>query len=69
MLASFVGDPIVIRSLVLATHDVHTLHVDGHWFRLETFSDTSLPINTVHLGISERYDLMIPKAGTAADAG
>lgn len=63
LLESYLGDPIVIRSLVPATHDVHTLHVDGHWFRMEPFSATSPPINTVHLGISERYDLMIPKAG------
>jgi hypothetical protein len=63
LLETFLGDPIVIRGLVPATNDVHTLHVDGHWFRLEPYSPTSPPINTVHLGISERYDLMIPKAG------
>jgi hypothetical protein len=63
LLESYLGDPIVIRSLVPATHDVHTLHVDGHWFRMEPYSGSSPPINTVHLGISERYDLMIPRAG------
>ncbi len=63
LLEAFLGDPIVIRTLVPATNDVHTLHVDGHWFRLEPFSPTSPPINTIHLGISERYDLMIPAAG------
>lgn len=39
------------------------MHVDGHWFRVEPFSPTSPPVNTVHLGISERYDLVIPQAG------
>lgn len=63
LLEAFLGDPIVIRSLVPASNDVHTLHVDGHWFRLEPFSATAPPVNTVHLGISERYDLMIPRAG------
>jgi hypothetical protein len=63
LLEAFLGDPIVVRGLVPATNDVHTLHVDGHWFRLEPYSATSPPINTVHLGISERYDLMIPRAG------
>lgn len=63
LLEAFLGDPIVIRSLVPASNDVHTLHVDGHWFRLEPHSNTSPPINTIHLGISERYDLMIPAAG------
>jgi manganese oxidase len=39
------------------------LHVSGHWFRFEPHSATSPPINTVHLGISERADLVIPQAG------
>lgn len=63
LLEAFLGDPIVIRSLVPATNDVHTLHIDGHWFRLEPYSGLSPPINTIHLGISERADLMIPAAG------
>ena len=63
LLEAFLGDPIVIRSLVPASNDVHTLHVDGHWFRLEPHSGISPPINTIHLGISERYDLMIAAAG------
>lgn len=63
LLEAYLGDPLVIRGLVSATNDVHTLHVDGHWFRMEPFSLTSPPVNTAHLGISERYDLSIPKAG------
>jgi hypothetical protein len=60
---AYLGDPIVIRSLVSATNDVHTFHVDGHWFRPEPDSPTSRPAGTVHLGISERMDLAIPRAG------
>ena len=63
MLQAFVGDPIVIRSLVAGTNEVHTLHVDGHWFRAEPWSETSPPISTIAIGISERYDLVIPRAG------
>jgi manganese oxidase len=63
MLEAFVGDPIVIRSLVAGTNEVHTLHVDGHWFRAEPWSETSPPISTIAIGISERYDLVIPQAG------
>lgn len=63
LLRAYLGDPIVIRGLVPAANEVHTLHVDGHWFRREPFSLTSPPINTIHMGISERYDLMIPRAG------
>ena len=63
------GDPIVVRSLVGATNDVHTLHVDGHWFRAEPYSSTSPPISTVHVGISERFDLVLPAAGARRAAG
>lgn len=63
LLEAFLGDPLVIRTLVAGTNDVHTWHIDGHWFRAEPWSETSPPISTIHLGISERYDLVIPKAG------
>lgn len=62
-LNTYLGDPIIVRALVGATNDVHTWHLDGHWFRGERFSTDSKPISTVHLGISERYDLIIPAAG------
>jgi FtsP/CotA-like multicopper oxidase with cupredoxin domain len=63
VLEAQVGDPVVVRTLVAGTNDVHTWHVDGHWFRIEPYSRTSPPVNTVHLGISERFDLVIPRAG------
>lgn len=63
ILEANVGDPVVVRSLVGGTNDIHTVHVDGHWFRSEPWSLTSPPISTIRLGISERYDLSIPAAG------
>ncbi|MDP6063664.1 MAG: multicopper oxidase domain-containing protein [SAR202 cluster bacterium] len=63
VLNTYLGDPIVVRALVGGTNDLHTWHLDGHWFRGERFSANSKPISTVHLGISERYDLIIPAAG------
>lgn len=60
------GDPIVLRTVVSATNDVHTIHVDGHAFRSEPWSETSPPTSTAHLGISERLDLVIPSAGGPA---
>ena len=61
-----VGDPIVLRTLVAAANEVHTLHVDGHGFRIEPWLDTSPLVATAHLGISERLDLVIPTAGGPA---
>ena len=63
VLDAYVGDPVVVRSLVSATNETHTWHVDGHWFRKEPFSESSPPVSTAHLGISERFDLVIPGAG------
>ena len=60
------GDPIVLRTLVSAANEVHTLHVDGHGFRIEPWLDTSPLVATAHLGISERLDLVIPAAGGPA---
>ncbi|HVL89196.1 MAG TPA: multicopper oxidase domain-containing protein, partial [Actinomycetota bacterium] len=57
------GDPVVLRTLVAGTNDVHALHVDGHWFRTEAWSRSSRPVSSVRLGISERFDLVIPAAG------
>ncbi len=63
VLNAYLGDPIVVRALVSAMNDVHTWHLDGHWFRRERFSPDSRPVSTVHIGISERSDLVIPAAG------
>ena len=63
VLNTYLGDPVIMRTMVSATNDTHTWHVDGHWFRGERFSSNSKPISTVHIGISERADLIIPAAG------
>ena len=60
---AYVGDPVVVRATVSGTNEVHTWHVDGHWFRREPWSRDAAPATTAHLGISERMDLVIPAAG------
>jgi FtsP/CotA-like multicopper oxidase with cupredoxin domain len=62
---AYLGDPVALRTLVGASNDVHSLHVDGHWFRVESQSRSSPPVDTVDVGISERYDLVLPRAGGA----
>ena len=63
LLEAYLGDPLVVRTLVGANNEVHTWHLDGHWFRIEASSITSQPTSTAHLGISERFDLVVPAAG------
>ncbi len=63
LLTAYVGDPIMIRNLVVAVNESHTLHVTGHWFRYQRFNPDSQPRNTIHIGIAERHDVSIPAAG------
>ncbi len=63
LVRAYVGDPLVVRATVGGTNEIHTLHLDGHWFREEPWSADSQPINTTHIGISERKDLSVPAAG------
>jgi len=62
ILTAYAGDPIVMRTLVAATNDVHTFH-GGQFFRREAFSLDTQPTTSLHVGISERFDLMVPSAG------
>ena len=63
LVEAYVGDPVVVRATVSGTNEVHTWHLDGHWFRREGWSRGSVPTSTAHLGISERMDLVVPAAG------
>jgi FtsP/CotA-like multicopper oxidase with cupredoxin domain len=60
---AYVGDPVVFRTLVAATNDVHEWHVDGHAFRTDPFNARAPLAQTMHVGISERFDLTVPAAG------
>jgi hypothetical protein len=63
ILRAYLGDPFVVRGLVPGSSEVHSLHLDGHPFRLEPWSPTSRPASTAYIGISERFDLAVPAAG------
>jgi len=63
LLRAYLGDPIMIRALVPAINETHTLHVTGHWFRFQRYNPESQPRSTIHIGIAERHDLSIPEAG------
>jgi FtsP/CotA-like multicopper oxidase with cupredoxin domain len=63
LLTAYLGDPIMIRNLVVAINETHTMHVTGHWFRYQRYNPDAQPRNTIHIGIAERHDLSIPAAG------
>lgn len=68
-LSAYVGDPVVFRTLVGASNEVHTFHLDGHGFRTEPWSLTSPLTSTVPIGISERFDLSTVAGGPRAQPG
>ena len=63
LLTAYLGDPIVVRNVVTAINETHTMHFTGHWFRYQRYNPDSQPRNTIHIGIAERHDLSIPEAG------
>jgi hypothetical protein len=63
MLQAYVGDPVAMRTFVGANNEVHSLHVDGHVFRVMPFDEGSRLTNNVHLGISERADVLLTAGG------
>jgi FtsP/CotA-like multicopper oxidase with cupredoxin domain len=63
LLRAYPGDTLVIRALATANNETHTLNVSGHYFRPEQYMPLSQPKNTQHIGIAERYNLVIPSAG------
>ena len=63
MLRAYLGDPVVLRLLDHAGNEMHTVSVNGHAFPLERYAADSRMRSSVHLGIAERYDLVIPEAG------
>ena len=63
ILRAYLGDPLVIRALDHAGNEMHTLHFQGHYFPLERYAAGSRPKSSLHLGIAERWDLVIPGAG------
>lgn len=69
LLEAYLGDPVVIRTLVGANNDIHSFHLDGHWFRREPFAKGSTPANTVGIGISERFDLVTTAGGPQKQPG
>ena len=63
LLRAYLGDPIMIRNLVTAVNETHTINVTGHWFRFQRYNPDSQPRSSIHIGIAERHDLSIPAAG------
>lgn len=65
ILRAYAGDPVMLRLLTTATEEIHPFTITGHQFRQERFQANSPLINSVGLGVSERFNGYIASAGGA----
>jgi hypothetical protein len=63
LLQAYAGDPVMLRMLTTATEEIHPFTITGHQFRQERFQENSPLINSIGLGVSERFNGYIASAG------
>ena len=63
LVRAYLGDPIMFREIVQGMNETHTWILTGHYFRPEQHMVDAQPDNTLHIGIAERYNLLVPAAG------
>ena len=69
LLRAYVGDLAVIRLLNASGHDTATFRLLGHRFRFERFDPRDAPRDTVHISISERFDLFFTAGSVGLQPG
>ena len=63
LLRAYLGDTVVFRLLHTLMNETMTWTVSGHTFLSERYAGDANRKNSMHIGIAERYDLVVPKAG------
>ena len=63
LLRAYVGDTVVFRLLHTLMNETMTWTLSGHTFLSERYAGDANRKNSMHIGIAERYDLVVPKAG------
>ncbi len=63
LLRAYVGDTMVFRLLHTLMNETMTWTISGHTFLSERYAGDANRKNSMHIGIAERYDLVVPKAG------
>ena len=63
MLQAYVGDTMVLRMLDVTMNESNVMTLAGHTFLSERYAGDANRKNSLHIGIAERYDLVIPDAG------
>jgi FtsP/CotA-like multicopper oxidase with cupredoxin domain len=63
LLRAYVGDTMVFRLLHTLMNETMVWTISGHTFLSERYAGDANRKNSIHIGIAERYDLVVPKAG------
>ena len=63
MLRAYLGDALVFRLLDVTMNESNVFTISGHTFWSERYAEEANRKNALHVGIAERYDLVIPEAG------
>jgi hypothetical protein len=63
LLRAYTGDTMVFRLLHTLMNETMTWTLSGHTFWSERYASDANRKNSIHIGIAERYDLVVPEAG------
>jgi hypothetical protein len=63
LLRAYVGDTVVFRLLHTLMNETMLWTLSGHTFLTERYAGDANRKNSIHIGIAERYDLVVPQAG------
>jgi manganese oxidase len=63
LLRAYVGDTMVFRLLHTLMNETMTWTLSGHTFLSERYAGDANRKYSIHIGIAERYDLVVPQAG------
>lgn len=63
MLRAYLGDAVVFRLIDVTMNESNVFTVSGHTFWSERYAPESNRKNSIHIGIAERYDLVVAEAG------
>ncbi|MYJ54499.1 MAG: hypothetical protein F4090_06310, partial [Nitrospira sp. SB0672_bin_25] len=63
MLRAYLGDALVFRLLDVTMNESNVFTISGHTFWSERYAEEANRKNALHVGIAERYDLVIAEAG------
>ena len=63
MIRAYLGDAIVFRLVDVTMNESNVFSVSGHTFWTERYAQEANRKNSIHIGIAERYDLVVAEAG------